>query len=90
MAKSLITDKDFDGAVEIALFILKETGTYYQSIYGNTRIGDFTELDIVCHSADYLLKSILESEDVSFDLKRIVETEKQFLVTSYPFLPIVI
>lgn len=90
MAKSLKTDKDFEGAVEIALFILKEIGSHYQSIYGNTRIGDFTELDIVCHSADYVLKSILESEDVSVDLKEIVETEKQFLVTCFPFLPIVI
>ena len=87
-AKSLKSVKDFDGAVEITLFILEEIGSRYPSLYGNPQIGDFKELDVICHSADSILKSLLESEDVSVDLKEIVETEKQSLVIRFPFLPI--
>ena len=87
-AKSLKSIKDFDGATEIALFILEEIGSRYQSIYGTPQIGDFKELDIICHAANQVLKSLLESDDVSEDLKEIIETGQQSLVIRFPFLPI--
>ena len=87
-AKSQKSVKDFDGATEIALFILEEMGSRYQSIYGMPQIGDFKELDIICHAANQVLKSMLASDDVSEDLKEIIETGQQSLVIRFPFLPI--
>ena len=87
-AKSQKSVKDFDGATEIALFILEEIGSRYQSINGMQQIGDFKELDIICHAANQVLKSMLASDDVSEDLKEIIETGQQSFAIRFPFLPI--
>ena len=87
-AASLKEEKDFDGATEIALFILEEIGSRYLSLYRNPQIDDVREIDTICQSSDSLLQSILGNEDASVDLKEIVGTERQSLVIRFPFLPI--
>lgn len=87
-AKLLEVDGDYDGAVEIALFILEEIGIRYQSIYNNNEIGNFKELNSICYTADSILRSIFQNKEISTDLGEIIETQRQSIVIRFPFLPI--
>lgn len=86
--KSHLKMKNFDEAVEIALFILEETGHRFYTLYNNTRIGDVKGIMSVCGESDKVLLSIIGSEDVSTDLKEIVESGRESLAIRFPFLPI--
>lgn len=86
--KSDMAGKSFDEAVEIALFILEETGNRFQAAYNNAGIGNTDDIMVLCREADSILESAINNTDVSVDLKEIVETERESLVIRYPFLPI--
>ncbi len=87
-AKSCLKKKDFDGAVEISLFILEETGIHFRNLYGNPELGDMKNMVNICRGADKVLLSVIGSEDVSTDLKEMVETGRESLVIRFPFLPV--
>lgn len=80
--------KNFDEAVEIALFLLEEVGSHFHTAYHDHRVGDLSEVDRLCRETDRKLLAVVESVDVSVDLKEIVETERESLALRYPFLPI--
>ena len=86
-AESYIKEKNFDKAVEITLFILNKIGNCFHSIYSDPRIKNFKEINAVCCNADKILISVLNSVDVSVDLKEIIKSERRSLVICYPFLP---
>lgn len=83
-----IMKKNFDEAVEIALFILEECGRYLQTVYNDDRGWDLKDIVYVCRKADMVLVSVIECVDVSTDLKEIVESGRESLSIRYPFLPI--
>ena len=80
--------KNFDEAVEIAFFLLAETGSYFRSIYYDSHIGDMKDMMIICEKADQILESVINCMDISVDMKEIVETGRESLAIRYPFLPI--
>lgn len=86
--KSDVVKKNFDEAVEIALFILEETGSYFRTIYNDDRIKDVKEMMTVYREVNKVLATVIGSMDVSVDLKEIVETGQESLAIRYPFLPI--
>ena len=86
--KSDMVKKNFDEAVEIAFFLLEETGSYFRSIYYDSHIGDMKDMMIICEKADQILVSVINCMDISVDLKEIVETGRESLAIRYPFLPI--
>lgn len=86
--KSDMERKDFDEAVEIALFILEEVGHRFRTIYNIPHIGDVKKIMVICREIDEVLLSIIGSVDASTDLKEIVETGRESLVLRFPFLPI--
>lgn len=81
-------NKNFDEAVEIALFILEETGSRFRGIYGNSRFGNMKDVTAICRETDGVLMSVIQSVDASVDLKEIVEVGRESLAIRYPFLPI--
>lgn len=81
-------EKRFDDAVEITLFLLEEIGNRFTPLYGNPRMGDMKSLLTICRKADSTLLGIVGSEDVSTDLKEIVESGRESLAIRFPFLPI--
>lgn len=81
-------EKRFDDAVEITLFLLEEIGNRFTPLYDNPRMGDMKSLLTVCRKADNALLGIVGSEDVSTDLKEIVESGRESLAIRFPFLPI--
>lgn len=83
-----VENKEFDEAVEIALFILEEIGSRFRTTYGDVPIGEPKDMVAVCREADRILVSVSDSVDVSVDLKEIVETGRESLAIRYPFLPI--
>lgn len=84
-AKEDLRKKEFDEAVEISLFILEEAGSRFLHAY---RLGSLLEMRRQCVQADGILTAALGNEDVSADLKEIIETQKQSLLVRFPFLPI--
>lgn len=86
--KACMIMKNFDEAVEIALFILEEVGNRFGNIYNDRRMGDLKDIMTVCMEADNVLTSILQSTDVAVDLKEIVETERESVAIRFPFLPV--
>lgn len=80
--------KDFDGATEIALFMLEEIGIRFRTLHDNPRTGDMKNILDICREADRALLYVMGSEDVSTDLKEIVEAGRESLVVRFPFLPI--
>ena len=86
-AESYIKEKNFNKAVEITLFILNKIGNCFHYIYSDPRIKNFKEINTVCCDADKILISVLNSVDVSVDLKEIIKSERRSLVICYPFLP---
>lgn len=86
--KTDITTKNFDEAVEIALFILEEAGSRFRNIYNDKRISDRKDIMEICSEADKILISIINNVDVSVDLKGIVETGREAIAIRFPFLPI--
>lgn len=86
--KADMIKKDFDEAVEIALFILEETGSHFRAVYSVSGIRDTKDMEKICREADKALVAVTNSVDVSTDLKEIVETERESLAIRYPFLPI--
>lgn len=86
--KSDLTKKSFDEAAEIALFVLEEIGSRFRTLYNDSRMGDMKGILIVCREADKALLTVMGSEDVSVDLKEIVESGRESLAIRFPFLPI--
>ena len=86
--KRNITAKGFDEAAEIALFLLDEVGSRFQSAKGNAEIESVDDIMAICREAIQVLRSIVDSVDVSVDLKEIVEAELESLAIRYSFLPI--
>lgn len=86
--KSRLRYKDFDGATEIALFMLEEIGIRFRTLHDNLKQVDMRSMVNICREADKALLSIMGSEDVSTDLKEIVETGRESLAVRFPFLPI--
>lgn len=86
--KTDLSAKNFDEAVEIALFILEETGSRLRNTYNDKRMGDLKGMMKICSEADGILASVLNSTDVSADLKEIVETERESVAIRFPFLPV--
>lgn len=86
--KTCMIVKNFDESAEIALFMLEEIGSRFGGIYNNRCMGDLKDIMMVCMEADNVLTSILQSPDVSVDLKEIIETERESLAIRFPFLPV--
>ena len=86
--KSDLTKKSFDEAVEIALFVLEEVGICFRNLYADPRIGDMRSILTVCREADKALLTVMNSEDISTDLKEIVASGRESLAIRFPFLPI--
>ena len=81
-------EKKFDDAVEIALFLLEEIGSRFHTLHDNPKLGDMKNIWSICREADNALLSVMGSEDVSTDLKEIVEAGRESLAVRFPFLPI--
>ena len=86
--KRNLAEKRFDEATEIALFMLEEVGSRFQSVKNSAEIESIDDIMAICREADRVLRAVADSEDVSVDLKEIVEAECGALVIRYPFLPI--
>lgn len=84
-AKEDLRKKEFDEAVEISLFILEEVGSRFLHAY---QLGNLWEMRQHCVQADGILTTALRHEDVSSDLKEVIETQRQSLLVRFPFLPI--
>lgn len=82
-AESAVKDKDFDAAVEILLFLLEEVGSRFQFAFQSL---DLKEITCACQTIMCILKRILNSTDVSTDLKEIVETGMESLEVRFSFL----
>ena len=83
-----LAEKRFDEATEIALFMLEEVGSRFQSVKNSAEIESIDDIMAICREADRVLRAVADSEDVSVDLKEIVEAERGALIIRYPFLPI--
>lgn len=83
-----IKKKDFDEAAEIGLFLLEETGCSFRAVSQDVGMGETKNIMSVCKAADDALLVIMESADVSTDLKEIVGTRRKSLTGRFPFLPI--
>lgn len=86
--KLALERKCFDEAVEIALFLLEEIGSRFRTLYNTPRACDMKGIMEVCREIDEALLSVIGSNDVSTDLKEIVETGRESLVIRFPFLPL--
>lgn len=80
--------KNFDEAVEIALFILEETGNHFQAADDNADIGNTDDIMALCREADSILESAMDNKDISVDLKEIMESQRESLAIRYPILHI--
>lgn len=80
--------KKLSDAAEIALFILEEIGSRFQSVYDSPQIGSFKELTEICTDAVCILTGIETHPDSSAELIQQIEAGKQSLTLRYPFLPI--
>lgn len=87
-AEADMKGKDFDEAVEIALFLLEEAGSRLRTLHGSPELGDMKGIRDICLEADRALLSVVGSEDVSTNLKEIVESGRESLAIRFPFLPI--
>lgn len=83
--ESAIKEKDFDTAVEVALFLLEEVGSRFLFTLQSL---DLKEVTRTCQTIARILERILNSTDVSTDLKEIVETGMESLEVRFPFLAI--
>lgn len=81
-------EKEFDKVAEIALFLLEEIGSCFSGLHDNPKFGGMRSMANICREADHALLIIMGSEDVSTDLKEIVETGRESLAIRFPFLPI--
>lgn len=86
--KSRLGNKDFDGAAEIALSMLEETGIRFRALHGNPELGDMRSISDICREADRALLAVAGSGDASTDLKEIVEAGRESLAVRFPFLPV--
>ena len=86
--KRTLAEKGLDEATEIALFVLEEVGSRFQSVKNSAEIENIDDVLAICREVDRVLRAVAESEDVSTDLKEIVEAERVSLTIRYPFLPI--
>lgn len=86
--KSRLRNKDFDEVVEIALFLLEEIGIRFRTLYDNPKLNGTKDISDICREADNALLSVMGSEDVSTDLKEIVESGRESLAIRFPFLPV--
>lgn len=86
--KADMTVKNFDEAVEIGLFMLEETGSRFRHIHHDKRIGSLEDIRTICVETDKILLTVINSTDVSVDLKEIVETGREAIAIRFPFLPI--
>lgn len=84
-AESAMKEKNFDTAVEVALFLLEEVGSRFQFTHQSL---DLKEITRACQTITCILERILNSTDVSTDLKEIVETGMESLEVRFPFLEI--
>lgn len=84
-AESAMKGKDFDAVVEIALFLLEEIGSRFQFTPQSL---DLKEITRACQTIICILERILNSTDVSTDLKEIVEVGMESLEVRFPFLTI--
>lgn len=86
--KSRLRNKDFDEVVEIALFLLEEIGIRFRTLYDNPKLNGTKDISDICREVDNALLSVMGSEDVSTDLKEIVESGRESLAIRFPFLPV--
>lgn len=86
--KADMTVKNFDEAAEIALFVLEEMGSRFRHIYRDKHIGGMKNIATICSDIDSMLVAIMNSNDVSTDLKEIVASGRESLAIRFPFLPI--
>lgn len=84
-AESAVKEKDFDTAVEVALFLLEEVGSRFQFTPQSLEL---KEIIRTCQTIARILERILNSTDVSVDLKEIVETGMESLELRFPFLSV--
>lgn len=86
-ARRAFAEKDYDLAAEIALFVLEEFGSRFQTLYEGARNLDLKEADLLCESLVTLLRRTIGLADVSVDLKEIIESGLETLNIRFPFLP---
>lgn len=86
--KSDMRGKNFDEAVEIAMFLLEETGNRFRTAYNKDDICNMDDIMTISCEADKILVAVLDNVDVSVDLKEIVEAGRESLAIRYSFLPI--
>lgn len=86
--KLALLEKKFDNVAEISLFLLEEVGSRFSGLHNNPKLGDMGSMVNICREADRALFLVMGSEDVSTDLKEIVETGRESLAIRFPFLPI--
>ena len=84
-AEFAMKEKDFDTAVEVALFLLEEVGSRFQFTPQSLELKEITR---TCQTIARILERILNSTDVSTDLKEIVEAGMESLELRFPFLTI--
>lgn len=87
-ARSRLKSKDFDGSVEISMFLLEEIGTCFQALSDAPHTVDMKSILAVGRESDKVLLAVMGSEDASTDLKDIVEAGRESLAIRFPFLPI--
>lgn len=79
--------KHFDDVTEIALYVLEEVGRCYFPAFDDLHLGDTKETEMICRELDGHLMKLIESTDVSTDLKEIIAAGRESLAIRFPFLP---
>lgn len=85
---SAIKEKNISEAIEMALFILEETGCYFRTVYDRADTGKNDSIMSFARKADKALQSMINDAETSADQREMMETERESLAFRYPFLPI--
>lgn len=86
--KAGLQERLFGEALEIALFILEETGNRFQAAYTKGDIGKMDDMTDISREAGNVLTSMAGDADCPTDLKETAEAGRESLAIRYPFLPI--
>jgi len=86
--KAGLQERLFGEALEMALFILEETGNRFQAAYTKGDISKMDDMTAISREAGNVLASMAGDADCPTDLKETAEAGRESLAIRYPFLPI--
>lgn len=87
-AQYALEEKRFEEGIEIASFILEETGNRFKALHTNRKAGTLKDILSVCRKADDILLSAMNHPDAPTDTKYRILSERESLAIRHSFLPI--